>query len=143
MRARQGLERFVKKNGSTILTCVGAAGVVGTSILTVRSATKANDILAKAEKEKGEELTVLEKVNYAFPTYIPPILMGVGTIACIFGANVLNKKHQASLISAYGMLDQSYKEYRNKVKELYGEEAEQAVEESIAEDHVKPRRRPR
>ena len=32
MRINPGLERFVKENGSTILTFVGAAGVIGTSV---------------------------------------------------------------------------------------------------------------
>ena len=140
MRVNPKLEGFVKKNGATILTCVGAAGVVSTALLTSKATIKANDILENARREKGEELTVLEKINCALPSYIPAILMGVGTVTCIFGANVLNKKQQASLLSAYTLLDQSYKEYRSKVTELYGEEAEKAVEESIKKDHC-PRRK--
>lgn len=68
--------------------------------------------------------------------YIPSVVMGVTTIACILGANVLNRHHQAALTSAYALLDRSYKEYKNKVVEMYGEEADEAVEEAIREEHV-------
>lgn len=122
------------------MTCAGAVGVVATSVLTAKATLKASVILEEAKKEKGEELTTLEKINEVALTFTPPVLMGVGTIACIFGANVLNKKHQASLVSAYTMLDRSYKEYRNKVTELYGEEADEKVEEELAKDHC-PRRK--
>jgi hypothetical protein len=50
---------------------------------------------------------------------------------------VLNKKHQAALASAYALADNAYKEYRNKVKELYGEETDQKIRDSIAMDHRK------
>lgn len=108
--------------------------------MTAKAATKASTILKQAKDEKGEELTVLDKINYTLPVYLPPILMGTATVACILGSNVLNKKHQASLLSAYGMLDRSYKEYKNKVVEMYGEEADKAVEEELAKDN-KPRRK--
>ena len=52
----------------------------------------------------------------------------------IFGANVLNKRTQAALTIEYALLDQSYKDYKNKVEELYGEEAERDVRTSIAKD---------
>lgn len=135
MRVNPKLEGFVKKNGATILTCVGAAGVVGTSVLTFNATTKANKLLEEAKKEQNTDLTLMDKVKITLPTYIPPILAGTATIACIIGANIMNKKYQASLMSAYMLLDQSYKEYRNKVTEVYGEEAEQIIEESIASDH--------
>ena len=53
---------FVKRNSTTILTCVGAAGVVATSVFTAKATIKAVDILEKAKKEKGEELTRSEKI---------------------------------------------------------------------------------
>ena len=49
------------------------------------------------------------------------------SIVCIFGANVLNKKWQASIASAYALLDSLYKDYKNKVKELYGDDANLAA----------------
>ena len=90
--------------------------------------------------EKGDKLTILEKIKIAGPVYIPSVLIGVSLIACIIGSNVLNRQHQAALLSVYTMFDQSYKEYRDKVIDIYGAEAEQAIEEEITKDHD-PRRR--
>lgn len=126
---------FWKKNGSTILTCAGAVGVVGTTVLAVKATPKAMELIKQAEEEKGEKLTKTEMVKMAGPAYIPAVLVGAGSIACIFGANVLNKKQQASVASAYALLDSSYKEYRKKVKELYDESVDTKIRSEIAKDH--------
>lgn len=128
------MNRFLKRNASTILTCVGAVGVVATSVMAVKATPKVLTLIEKAKEEKGEELTKWETVKIAAPAYIPTVLIGAGTIACIFGSNVISKRQQASLMSAYALLDSSYKEYKNKVDELYGEEAGQKVREEIAKD---------
>lgn len=125
---------FFKRNASTLLTCVGGAGVVATSIMAVKATPKAMALLEQAKEEKGEELTKMETVAVAGPAYIPAILTGVSTIACIFGANVLNKRHQAALMSAYALLDNSYKEYKSKLGELYGDDVVEHVTEEIAKD---------
>ena len=128
---------FLKRNASTILTCIGGMGVVGTAILAVKATPKALQVLEEAKEEKGEELTVVEKVVVAGPKYIPAIVVGVATMTCIFGANVLNKRKQAALISAYALIDKSYKEYKGKLKELYGEETHQNIIDSIAIEKAK------
>lgn len=125
---------FLKRNSSTILTCIGGAGVVATSILAVKATPKAMKIVEQAKEEKGEDLTTLEKVRVAGPAYIPAVLVGVSTVACIFGANILNQRQQAGLMSAYALLDSSYKEYKKKVVDLYGEEADAHVREEIGKD---------
>lgn len=131
---------YVKFNSPTILTCLGAAGVVGTAVLAAKAGTKASKVLAQAEAEKGEKLTTLEKVDVALPVYIPTIMAGAATVTCIFGANVINKRKQASLVSAYGLLDRSYKEYRKKVEDYYGEGSDEEILDEIAKDkyEVKP-----
>lgn len=128
---------FIKRNASTILTSIGGVGVITTTILAVKVTPKALKALEEARDEKGEELNKLEVVKVAGPAYIPSVLTGVGTLACIFGANALNKRQQAALISAYALLDQSYKEYKDKLKELYGEEAHQKIVDAIAVEKAK------
>ena len=130
-------EAFVKKNASTILTCVGGAGVIGTTIMAVKATPKALERIETAEEIKGEKLTKMEVVQVAGPVYIPTEITGAATIAFIFGANILNQKKQAALMSAYALLDSSYKEYRNKVTELYGEDADSKVKNEVAKDHMK------
>lgn len=130
------MKEFCKRNGSTILTCLGGAGVVLTAITAIKATPKALEKLDEAKKEKGEDLTTIEKVKMAGPSYIPTMLIGTGTIACIFGANLMNKRHQAALVSAYTLVDSSFKEYKQKLKELYGEETHNNVVNAIAVEKV-------
>lgn len=125
---------FLDRHSSTILTCIGGAGVIATAVMAVKATPKALKRLDEAKEEKGEELTKVETVKVAGPAYIPSILVGASTIACIFGANALNKRKQAALMSAYALLNSSYKEYKDKVEELYSEEANDRVVKGIAKD---------
>lgn len=125
---------FFKRNSSTILTCIGGAGVVTTAVMAAKATPKAVRLLEQAKEEKGEELTKFEVVQVAGPAYIPSIVTGTATLACVFGANMLNKRQQASLVSAYALLDNSYKEYKKKVAELYDESVDYKVREEIAKD---------
>lgn len=128
------LKMFVKKNGPTILTCIGSIGVVVTSVMAIKATPKAIVLLEDARAEKGDDLTKFEKVMVAGPTYIPTIIVGASTIACVFGANILNQRQQAALMSAYALLDSTYKEYQSKVVDLYSEEADSRVKKEIAKD---------
>lgn len=128
-------KRFVKKNSSTILTVLGAAGVVGTAVMAVKATPKAMELIELAEEEKGGELTKWEKVQIAGPSYIPTIMFGAATVGCIFGAQFLSKRTQAALTSAYVLLDQTHKEYKNKVKELYGEDGDKLIRAAVAKDN--------
>jgi hypothetical protein len=125
---------FIKRNAPTILTCLGAVGVVATAVMAVKETPKAMTLLENAKEEKGEELTKFEKVKVAGPVYIPSVLTGAATIACIFGSNVISKNQQATLMSAYALLDNSYKEYKKKTDELYGEEAGKQIRGEITKD---------
>ena len=128
---------FLKRNSSTILTCLGAAGVITTTIMAVKATPKALVLLEEAEREKEERLTKLETAVVAAPVYIPTALVGVSTIACLFGANMLNKRQQAALTSAYALLHTSYKEYKDKVLEVLGEEGNAEIQSEIAKDNYK------
>lgn len=125
---------FLSRNASTILTGLGGAGVVVTSVLAVKATPKAMALLQEASIEKEEPLTKIEIAKVTAPAYIPAVIVGVSTIACIFGANILSKRSQAALTSAYALLDSSYKDYKKKVIEMHGEEFDQAVRQEVAKD---------
>lgn len=123
---------FLSRNASTILTIVGGVGVVGTAVLAATATPKAIALIEDAKEEKGEDLTKWETVKAAGPVYIPTVAIGVSTLVCIFGANILNKRSQAAFASAYALIDNAYKEYKGKLKELYGEEAHNKIIDAIA-----------
>jgi hypothetical protein len=125
-----------KSGMSTLLTVIGAIGVVATAVLTAKATPKAEKAILKAEIDKDTELTTWDKVKAAAPAYIPAVVVGVSTISCIFGANILNKQAQASLASAYAILDSSYKEFKRRVDEVYGEGSSAAIEDKLNSDGI-------
>ena len=90
------------------------------------------DIIATVVKNPEDEA-----VKSAWVCYIPAAISGTATIFCIFGANVLSKRQQAALTSAYALLNDSYNNYKDKLKELYGEEAHQKIVDAIAAEKAK------
>lgn len=146
MKTNLKFNNFLKQNSPTILTVVGAIGVGLTAVMSARDTVKAMKRIKDAELEKcayssyGDEqvyiynqLTKKDKIKIAVPCYIPTVLTGLSTILCICGANKLNKNVQKSITSAYIMLDQSYKEYRKSVENVFGEEGHKHVVEDIVE----------
>lgn len=139
------LKLSLKRNAPTILSVIAAAGTITTAVLAVRATPKAMRMIQDAEWEKGKDnleetgqldpLTPMETVKVAWKPYIPAVMMGLGTIVCIFGANGLSRKQQASLISAYTLLDQGYREYQKKAKELLGSEKVAEIHREVAKDH--------
>lgn len=126
--------RQLYRSSPTILTVVASVGVIVTTITAVRATPKAIKLLKEAEAEKGENLTKVEIIRVAGPSYIPSTLLGISTIVCIFGANALNQKKQTSLMSAYAMLNESYKQYRKSAQIVYGEDADGKIHAEMAKD---------
>ena len=125
------------------MTCISAAGVVVTVVLAVKATPKALKCIEKEKEvknpENGENLTRMETIAACWRCYIPAAATGIATIGCIFGANALNRRQQASLVSAYALASRSFNSYKRKVKELYGEEAHKKVMASLAaEKSTKP-----
>lgn len=129
---------FLKHHSPTILTYIGAAGTIATAVMAVRATPKAIRIIEEdsiiAHDGDPNAYSKMEAIQSAWKCYIPSIMIGSATIACIFGANVLNRRQQAVLMSAYMFLDRTYKDYKAKLIELYGEEADRDIRAAIAKD---------
>ena len=130
-----GTGRFLRCNASTILSIFAVFGVVGTSVSVGTATNKTSKKLKEVTDAKSEPLSSVEVITTIAPIWIPSILIAGTTIACILGANVLNKQTQAALASAYGLTDQTFKEYRKKLIELHGEEMDQEIRTEIARNH--------
>lgn len=112
------ISRFFKRNGGTILTFFSAAGVVATGYLSGKAALAANK-----EMKNFQDAPLKEKIRVLAPIYIPPVAAGTATIACMFGANGLNRRQQASMLAAGAVVERTFKKYRGKVEELLGDDA--------------------
>lgn len=121
---------FLRNNSSTILTVIGMTGVV-TAVATAHATVRASELLAQKGAEDDDELSTKDKVKTLIPVYLPPIVIGVSTLVCTAGLNMLTKRSQASLMSAYALVDQSYKEYQRKLKEMYDKEAHEKIMDAL------------
>lgn len=126
------LKAFLKRNGSTLLTCVASVGMIATCVLVAKETPKAVILLEDAENEKEEPLTKKETLILATPVYIPAIAMGAVTLACMFGSNVLGRRQQTALASACILMSENYQRYKSKVKEMYGEDAHRKILDELA-----------
>jgi len=127
------------RSAPMILTVISSIGVIATGVITAHCVPKAQNRIDKVKEERNEELTKTDKFLVAAPAYLPAAGVAAATIACMFSSTILSKKQQAALISAYGLLDQSYKTYKNKVNELYGSDATLKIQDAIAEDKRRQR----
>ena len=129
------MNKFLRKASPTILTGLGVIGVVGTAVLSVRATPKALALIkVKKDELKTDKLTPQELVEATWKCYITSALVGVSTIACVIGIGVLDRRNQAALTSAYAILNESYKQYRQAAKKVYGEDADNKIHAEMAKD---------
>ncbi len=126
MKPKNGLVKqagnALMKASPIILTGLGAIGVVTTAVLAVKATPKAMERV-KIDSLKNHDgdpnaATKMEAIKSCWTCYIPAVITGAATIGCIFGVNVLNRRQQASITSAYALVSRSYTDYKRKVKEL-------------------------
>lgn len=148
MIRKQTIQRFlynsklyVRKYSPAALSLIASVGVIATAVMAVKATPKAVELI-KSDSRKNHDgdpsaYTKKEAVISAWKCYIPAAAFGISTIVCIMGANALNRRQQTMLTGAYALIRNSYKEYKDKLKELYGEEAHNAIVDSIIKEKRK------
>ena len=141
----QNATGVLKKSLPTLLSCLGAVGVVATAVLAAKATPKAITVIKREQIERWDdnteeypEIPLTEKIGLTWRCYIPTIITGMTTIGCIFGANAINKRQQAALLSAYAFIDRSFREYKNAVKEVFGDEGYKQVVQHLAVENPVP-----
>lgn len=137
-----------------ILTGIGIAGMITTTILAVKATPKAlkliedekdrqNEALEIEAEEKGwdicnevTKLKPIEVVKVAWKPYIPAVILGVTSSACLIGATSVNTRRTAAIATAYKISESALNEYREKVIETIGEKKEEEVRHKIAKDKI-------
>lgn len=140
----------MKKNSPELLIASGVVLVVTGTVIACKRTAKAKEIL-EARKEEletiegvrnnpefAEEYTDqdyrMDKVSLTMRTagkltltYLPSALVEGAGIACILGAYGIMKKRAAVLMAAYEAVSTAYLNYRNRVRDEFGEETEEAI----------------
>lgn len=129
-------EAVMSKHSPEILTGIGIAGMITTTVLAVKATPKALVLMEDARYEKGSKLKPIEKVKVAWKPYVPAAITGTVSIACLIGANSVHARRTAALAAAYQLSETALSEYREKVIETLGEKKEKAVREKVSKERV-------
>lgn len=139
----------VKKHSPEILLVTGVIGLIGAAVTACRATTKISAVLEERKKQledietvyadgnadeyseadkKRDTIIVNVKSSLKLArVYAPAVAIGVASIAMIFtGRNIL-KKRSAALAAAYAAVENGFSEYKKRVVERFGEEAEKEI----------------
>lgn len=128
----------VERKAPEILTGIGIAGMATTIVLAVKATPKAMELIEQRELEIAERddtdirnLTAIETVKTAWKPYVPALLTGLGSTACLIGGISVSARRTAALATAYKISETALSEYKEKMIEVVGEKKAQAIKEKI------------
>lgn len=124
--------QFFKKNGSIILMIVGCVGLIGNTILSSKATLNAYKRLKQKKQDLNKEvLTKKEVIKYAWKDYIPVILLGAASTACLISSTIISKKKEIALSSAYVLAETTLRTFKDKVVTSEGEEKTNKIIEDV------------
>ena len=145
----------VKKHSPEILIVAGIAGVVTSAVMACKATTKVNDVLAEtkeninkvhdvmadkgiSEKEYSKEDSARDlAIIYGkacvklAKLYGPAVALGGLSLTAIVCSNNILRKRNVALAAAYTAIDTSYKQYRSRVIEKFGENVDREMKYGI------------
>ena len=152
---------ILKKYSPEILTAAGVIGTVGSTVLACKATLKVEDILDEAKKKSnlinavhdGEievdaEYTdkdyskdlIVNRTQTAvklIKLYGPAITLGALSITAILGGQHILRKRNVAIMAAYKLCEESFNNYRSRVKDEFGEEKDRQFYYGITEETVK------
>ena len=149
----------LKKHSPEILVAAGVVGTVVSTVMACRATTKIDTILDETKEqldkihEYSENPDMAEKYNaedakkdtvvvYAHTgvklakLYAPAVGLGILSLGSILASNNILRKRNAALAAAYAVVDRSFKEYRDRVVERFGEEVDHQLRSNIKATEV-------
>lgn len=125
------------KHSPEILTGLGVTGMFASVIFSIKATPKAMKSIEEKKKELNKEkLSIGETVEACWKHYIPTAITLATSTACVIGANSVNTRRNAALAAAYSISETALTEYRDKVKEVLGENKENDIHASVSRDRV-------
>lgn len=145
----------LKKHSPEILVVAGIAGTVASAVLACKATTKVAEILDETKgtldtihegmetgaingqeytNEDGKKDTVVVYAQTGMKLaklYGPAIILGTLSITSILASNNILRKRNVALGAAYAAIDKSFKEYRGRVIERFGEQVDTELKYGI------------
>ena len=159
IRMYNNSKNVVEKHSPEILAGVGVVGVVASTVMACKATMKLNDILEES-KETRDKIREVESnpryeeqyshedakkdltINYTqtglkiAKLYAPAVILGSASLGCLLASNDILRKRNAALSAAYMTVDKSFKEYRQRVVDRFGEEVEKEIRYNIKAEEV-------
>ena len=136
--AAKSIKGVLERHAPEILTGIGVAGMVTSTVLAVKATPKACLLINDRKDElEVEKLPVTELVKTTWKCYIPAVVTCGASVACLVGASSVNFKRNAALATAYKLSEAALSEYKDAVIETIGEKKEQSVRDKVAEERLK------
>lgn len=142
MKLIRVVKHGVQKRTPEILTGIGIAGMATTVVLAVTATPKAMELIEQKELENAErdgemtKLTPVETVKTAWKPYVPALLTGLGSTACLIGGISVSARRTAALATAYKISETALSEYKEKMIEVVGEKKAKEIKEKINSDKI-------
>ena len=134
----KGIKASISRHSPEILTGIGIAGMVTTTILAVKATPKAIKLIeAEKQAKHVDALSPVDIVKTVWKCYIPAAMTGVSSIACLIGSNAINAKRNAALTTVYTLSEMARNEYKEKVIETIGEKKERTIKEKVDAERIK------
>lgn len=134
----KGIKASISRHSPEILTGIGIAGMVTTTILAVKATPKAIKLIeAEKQAKHVDALSPVDTVKTVWKCYVPAVMTGVSSIACLIGSNAINAKRNAALTTVYTLSEMARNEYKEKVIETIGEKKERTIKEKVDAERIK------
>lgn len=144
----------VVKHAPEILTGIGIAGMITTTVLAVKATPKALILIEDEKREQNRKnleeaskrnysicthvdtLKPLEVIKVVWKPYVPAAITGITSVACLIGASSVNARRNAALATAYQLSQAALSDYKEKVIETIGEKKDQVIKDKIAKEKI-------
>ena len=159
MKTYKKVELKAIKHSPEILAGVGVVGVVGSLVLACKATTKLSDILEDSKEQldkikevaadpayeekysqddakKDTTITYVQTAMKVTKLYAPSVILCASSLGCLLASNNILKKRNAALSAAYMTVDKSFKEYRKRVADRFGEEVEKEIRYNIKAEEI-------
>lgn len=159
MKTYKKVELKAIKHSPEILAGMGVVGVVGSLVMACKATTKLSDILEESKEQldkikevaadpayeekysqddakKDTTITYVQTAMKVTKLYAPSVILCASSLGCLLASNNILKKRNAALSAAYMTVDKSFKEYRKRVADRFGEEVEKEIRYNIKAEEI-------
>lgn len=140
MKIENGLKNakiFINKHSPEILTGIGIAGMISSTILAVKATPKALDLIAaKKEELNTMDLSIKDTILCTWKLYLPSAISTLTSVSCLIVACNVNRKRNAALMTAYSLSESAFRTYRDEVIKTIGEKKEKKLRDNINQEMI-------